>query len=225
MVMIRCPSCGKSVLDVASACPHCGHVLMQNPLEARPGGPLHECRRCGKHIDRAATVCPYCGHHLRRAQIARRVAWSVLGVAAVVVAVAIVLRSGIIRLPHPTPQAAQPAPASATPESAPSRPVAAAPRVVPEPAPAESARVAAPPPVPPTVITPAPGGLRQTRWTTDWANVREERSVEARVVRVLSPGVRIQVADQRAGWWEVYLDGSRVGFIANSLLAREPPGE
>jgi hypothetical protein len=56
MVMIRCPSCGQHVLDVASSCPKCRRVLIQNPLETHDWGALRACGRCGKHIAREVVL-------------------------------------------------------------------------------------------------------------------------------------------------------------------------
>jgi hypothetical protein len=63
-----------------------------------------------------------------------------------------------------------------------------------------------------------------TRWTVDWANVRESRSVDSPVVRVLAPRQRVSVARMREGWWEYYEEGTMRGYIANSLLGSQPPG-
>jgi hypothetical protein len=63
----------------------------------------------------------------------------------------------------------------------------------------------------------------QTKWTLDWANVRQDRALEAPVVRVLRPGASVQVTDRQLGWWALYLDGRIVGYVAGSVLGDQPP--
>jgi hypothetical protein len=60
------------------------------------------------------------------------------------------------------------------------------------------------------------------RWTADWANVRERRSVEAPVVLVLDPNEAVQVDSLRGGWWAAYVGGQRIGYVANSVLREQP---
>jgi hypothetical protein len=43
------------------------------------------------------------------------------------------------------------------------------------------------------------------------------------VEQQLNPGVRVEVGDYEAGFWEVYLEGRLLGYVANSLLLRERP--
>lgn len=239
MVMIRCPECGQRALDVASVCPKCGHVLIQNPLETHDWGTLRECGRCGKHIERDAVICPYCGHHVRAARLAWRTTFSVAGVALAVALGIAAWRTGLMgsirqafRSPRPAavePRATGPGPAIALPvadsaaeptsDTAPAAPVAAA--------------------APDTATPPATVALRQprrepapasrprdlvSRWTIEWANVRAARSVESTVVQVLPPGRAVEVREMRQGWWTLYAGGSVVGYIANSVLSATPPG-
>jgi RNA polymerase subunit RPABC4/transcription elongation factor Spt4 len=224
MVMIACPQCGQRMLDVASSCPKCGHVLMQNPLEAGAAAKLRACERCGKHIERDAIVCPFCGWHVQRARTVRRVAWTVGPVLVVVAGVALLLQRGVLQLPRWTfPHRAPPI--AATPADAPPpAPVTARPLVVDAqaPAPSPAATLPAPAAAPPPSPRVATAEL-QVRWTTEWANVRAERTVASAVIRVLSPGARVAIGDPSGGWWAVYIDGAPVGFIANSLLGPSPP--
>lgn len=245
MVMIRCPECGQRALDVASACPKCGHVLIQNPLETHDWGSLRACGRCGKHIERDATLCPYCGHHVRAARLAWRIG---LGTAAAVVAVAAGIglwRSGVIaslretarpaRPPAAAPQPPAPAPVPAVPVGdsvPPDTTRVASMAAAPDPAntdsggqaPAVAVQPPVRPPVPPVQnAAPQPRDL-VTRWTLEWANVRAARSVEATVVQVLPPGRALEVREMRQGWWAVYAEGAVVGYIANSVLTNTPPG-
>jgi len=234
MVMIRCPNCGQRVLDVATACPQCHQVLLQNPLETHNWGALRECGRCHKHIDRDAIVCPYCGHRVRAARVATRIIAGLFLVVVLVAAVIAAFRAGIVSAVReafvrpapaseasPAPLRTPPGPALAEPQPEVTVPpvIAAVP---------ESTTTEERPPAPtpqPTAQTPtevaSPAAL-VTRWTVEWANVRAERTVESPVVRVLAPNVRIQVADMRGGWWALYDGGAVVGFVANSLLRPAP---
>ncbi len=75
-------------------------------------------------------------------------------------------------------------------------------------------------------VEPLPAGLPEggsVRWISTWANVREGRSRESRVLQVLPPGRQVVVTNRSAGWWELYVDGRFVGYIAGSLLLKEPP--
>lgn len=226
--MIRCPSCGQRTLDVASVCPKCGHVLLQNPLEANAWSDLVSCRRCGKHIDRKAVVCPFCGHHRERARRLIATTWVVVILAVAGAAGYGAYRAGYLDwllpergpavaiAPHTEPVALDTIPPSAAP-------------IVAEPADTTPAQaVAAPPAQPsPTGRSEERGGQvprLRARWTADWANVREQRSIDSPVVRVLAPGVQVDVAELQNGWWEYYERGARRGYIANSVLASQPPG-
>jgi RNA polymerase subunit RPABC4/transcription elongation factor Spt4 len=231
MVMIRCPDCGQRVLDIATSCPQCHRVLLQNPLETHDWGTLRECGRCHKHIERDAAVCPYCGHHVRAARLAARVV-AVLVVLAVLTAAGFAAwRSGVLDTvlsavaagrpaSHAPPPVATPEPVvPATPEPA---EVTAAPIVAAAPGDSPTAAEAeAPPTPPPAAAPPAASGLVR-RWVGEWANVRTARDVTSQVVRVLAPNVAVEVGDMRRGWWALYLDGTFVGYIANSVLRTEP---
>jgi len=243
MVMIRCPGCGQHVLDVASSCPKCRRVLIQNPLETHDWGTLRACGRCGKHIERDVVLCPYCGHHVRAARFARRTALSAAVIVVVAAAGVGVWRSGVVGSlrdavgaprsptastqppPEPSPLPTMPTADSAGPRAA---PILAA---APDTADSEGATASPPAPMrgvvagPTTLPAEAPPRPRDlvTRWTMEWANVRAERSVESAVVQVLPPGRAIEVRDMRQGWWALHADGIVVGYIANSVLTTEPP--
>lgn len=233
MVMITCPRCGQHALDVASACPKCGHVLMQNPLETGDGTRLTSCRRCGKHIDRGAVLCPFCGHHARRSKLLRRGAWGLVATAAAVGGGVALARAGVLRsLPWNLRRAAPSAEVTGPPRQAPppDTQVSAAPIVAaaPDTTPARADSAArqprgearATPALPPRA---SPASLR-VKWTAEWANVREERSVDSPVVRVLAPGVRVEIGDPDRGWWAVFENDAVIGYIANSVLSESPPG-
>lgn len=72
---------------------------------------------------------------------------------------------------------------------------------------------------------PLATGVRNTRWSIDWVNVREGRGVDNAIVTVLRPGVQVQLADQRGGWWAVYLDGTFVGYASGALFGFDPPAD
>ena len=74
---------------------------------------------------------------------------------------------------------------------------------------------------PSTVTVPAPTPLR--RWVWSAANVREGRGTNTPVVRTLPAGTEIGVMNAENNWWEVYVGGQRIGFIANSVIRRDPP--
>ena len=231
MVMITCPQCGQHVLDVASSCPKCGHVLMQNPLETGDGARLASCRRCGKHIDRDAVLCPFCGHRVRRSKLMRRGVWGLVVTAAAVGGAAALARTGVLpSLPWkraaPEPVVEVPAPAQRAP--APDTAATAVPLIV---APPKTAAIGIDsPPQPPVGIRATPAPQAETappdlraKWTAEWANVRAGRTVESAVVRVLAPGRRVEIGDLERGWWALFENGARVGYIANSVLTETPP--
>jgi len=232
MVMITCPQCGQHVLDVASSCPKCGHVLMQNPLETGDGARLASCRRCGKHIERDADRCPFCGYPVRRSRLVRRSVAGLAVVAVVVGGLAMLARKGILPGPPWRSRGGGPAEVATTRHSAPPRPdspVTAAPLVAV--APAETTARArtdlAPPPPPVMLAAPAPRAepplpALSAKWTAEWANVRADRTIESAVIQVLAPGRRVQIADLEGGWWAVYENGVRIGYIANSVLGDAP---
>lgn len=242
MVMIRCPDCGQHVLDVASSCPKCHRVLIQNPLETHGWGNLRVCGRCGKHIPRDIQVCPFCGHHVR---LLRRIRLTAAAVGALVLAVGVVgvaWRAGILHLPA---RPESPAPRSAVAPVEPATEPVAAPLVVAAPdttgarstdttRAAAATRTTPPPALLPRPVGTPPASPAQdtpgervpflvTRWTVDWANIREDRSIESRQVRVLAPGIPIEVGNIRGGWWAVWENGHRLGYVANSVLTTEPP--
>ena len=64
----------------------------------------------------------------------------------------------------------------------------------------------------------------QPKVVAAWANVREEPSGDAAVVKVLRPGQQVEVVQRRGGWWAVYADGRRLGYVSRSLLAEQAPG-
>jgi RNA polymerase subunit RPABC4/transcription elongation factor Spt4 len=224
MVMIRCPNCGQRALDIATTCPQCHSILIQNPLETHNWGTLRECGRCHKHIERGADVCPYCGHRVRATRLAARSVAAVAGLAVLAAAGVAAWRSGVVDSLRGALGANRPAPEAAAPVIDPAPvlppPAGAAEVVV---APITAAGPAEPPP-PGAVAAaaPAPAFGLVTRWTGEWANVRSARDTTSEVVRVLAPNVAIEVGDMRRGWWALYVGGAFVGYIANSVLRTDP---
>jgi ribosomal protein L37E len=190
---------------------------LQNPLETHAGSELVSCRRCGKHISRHASVCQFCGHHVgraRRALVAASVGAAALMAAAVGWGA---YRAGYLDWLIPSSEPAAVALTPAVPAEPDTAPPNAAPILVPPP----DSAAAQPAPGQPAEGPPAPDASLRTRWTTEWANVRQDRSISSAVVRVLAPGVQISVGRLRDGWWEYYEDGTVRGYIANSVLAAQ----
>lgn len=220
MTLIKCPNCGHTVSSVASRCPQCGEQLSQFRFVQGEGGGLTECRRCARKVLSGAKICPYCGV----ARPGRRSPVAVLVLAVVLAAPALAI--GALRNRTPQPPAAVLAQSAAKPavEATAEEPVAAS---FPPPVQAAPAEPAPLDPVQVPTPSPADSGATavrtQTRWTNDWANVRERRELEAPVVRVLRPASAVQVSDRQMGWWALYLDGRMVGYVAGSLLNDRPP--
>ena len=212
MTLIKCPNCGHTISSVASKCPRCGNQLSQFRFVQGEGGGLTECRRCARKVLSGAKICPYCGvsHPGRRSPVVLLT----LGIALVLP----VLVLATLRNRSPEPPVLIPA---RTGEDLPAA-VAPAPRLQAAPGPAA-------PRAP--VVAPAAGVMgdnaggvsTQTKWTLDWANVRQGRALEAPVVRVLRPGAPVQVSDRQLGWWALYLDGRMAGYVAGSVLGDRPP--
>jgi len=234
MVMIRCPHCGARALDIATSCPQCHRVLIQNPLETHNWGALRECGRCHKHIERDAVLCPYCGHRVRAARLAGRTAAAAAALVVVVAGGVAAWRSGLVRSVRDALVAERPAvqvspPPAAEPESLPASAPAQA-QIVASPIlaglPVDSAPTVEPRPPQPSAARPAGMGAQTAslvrRWTSEWANVRAARDVTSEVVRVLAPNLAVEVGDMRQGWWALYANGALVGYIANSVLRTEP---
>ncbi len=210
MTLIKCPGCNHTVSSVASKCPQCGTQLSQFRFVQGEGGGLTECRRCARKVLSGAKTCPYCGI----TRPGRRAPYALVALAGALAIPVLVITA----LRDRGPQAPPPAVAERSTQAAP--PPAAAPAQEPPPpaeAPARPVELAVPAPAPADLVS------TQTRWTLDWVNVRQDRAVEAPVVRVLRPGSPVQVSDRRIGWWALHLDGRVVGYVAGSVLGDRPP--
>jgi hypothetical protein len=177
-----------------------------------------ECPQCGAKALSVATRCPRCGYNYPSQPIWKQASRPdfdrfrpLLPIVGVLVA-GVVLVVAIARLAGPGPAAP---------------PVASAPV---QPAPMDSAPVATPPVVPTPMaaetVTPAPArqaarGMR--RYARTWVNVREDRSLGAAAVRVLSPGEAVMVDSLRRGWYRVLADDHTLGYVHRSNLGAVPP--
>ncbi|MGD8239381.1 MAG: SH3 domain-containing protein, partial [Armatimonadota bacterium] len=61
------------------------------------------------------------------------------------------------------------------------------------------------------------------RWTDNWVNLREGPGTGYGIVRVIQPGVRLEVSAPSRGWWPVWEVGEIVGYVAGSELTGTPP--
>ncbi len=242
MALIKCPSCGQTVLSIASVCPKCGHMLMQNPHAQGGDGEFIECPRCNKFIPHTAERCGFCGYPRR----ARRRMWWAVGTVAFVAALVTAVygyRQVSGRSVTPTPPTTAQTPEEPAPTAAPvesttaggegQQPAPSAESIVVTPsvpgasdsvrtAPATTAGAqVTPPPAPPRRPTTVPSTVN--RWATTWANLREGPGTAYPVVRVLEPGERIRVASPTRGFWAVYDDDTIEGYVANSLLSDRQP--
>src|SRR5262249_53515705 len=89
---------------------------------------------------------------------------------------------------------------------------------VPRPAPAPSADSAPRAPAP-AAAADSLLAATQPRTVAAWANVREAPGTESAVVKVLKPGDQVNVVREHGGWWAVYHEGRRIGYVSRSLLA------
>lgn len=222
MPLMACPQCGQNVSSLASVCPKCAYSLREQRLKEGQLGPQITCRKCGQQISAKANVCPHCGVDFPKRTFNLLIV--VVPLAAILVAFAVIkmLPDGS----EPRGSAAAPPPLATDP-----------PEITPpqtevvledssETPPLDTVVRAAPivARTPPTVPEPAETTIRSTtRWTATWVNVRRDPRVNAPVEQQLDPGVRLEVGSYEFGFWEVFRNGRRLGYIANSLLLREPP--
>ncbi|GBD32664.1 hypothetical protein HRbin33_01637 [bacterium HR33] len=238
MTLIKCPSCNHTILSLASRCPNCGFHLTQPRFQQGLSGSLAECKKCGRKVLSRTRQCPYCGaeHPARTSRIVLALgAAGVVGAFALLVVVAQQLQprppalgpatreileppAGAAALPASGPREDAPEPAAGGASESPPQREGAVPAAGAFDSPLQPARseVAGS-----RLISAPEGGV--VRWVSNWANVREGRSLESAVLQVLPPGRQVVVANRVAGWWEVYLDGRFAGYIAGSLLLSELP--
>lgn len=203
MALVKCPQCQHTVSEVASVCPGCGADLVSGPTAARrrDSGQTMLCHRCSAVLPVNAPVCCNCGVLEPRPK--RSVFQpSMVGLATALVVLALVLGTRIGRGGEPV-TAAEPALAARSQEAGVPAPVRA---------PGSATRAQ---------LEPAPVTVR--RWTRTWVNVREGRGTSNAIVTTLDPGVAVDVHDQQGSWWAVVEAGRHLGYVANSVLQREPP--
>jgi RNA polymerase subunit RPABC4/transcription elongation factor Spt4 len=223
MTLIACPRCGRKVLSVASVCPNCSFSLTeQRAIDAQRGSGIR-CHQCQQALPASTSVCPHCGE-ARRSDRRRR--WLVPGVGlAVVIAVALYVLPKIdADQPQQNATSTAERQLAARPDSVPPQPQAT---VIAEESPATSLD-SAPARSPTTFQRTRPvsarsGGLTEIRWASDYVNVRELRAVGSDIVRVLSPGERVEVGLSWQGWWAVFVNGQPVGYVDGSYLQDQPP--
>lgn len=222
MPLMACPKCGQSVSSLASVCPNCSFSLREQRLKESQLGPQIRCRKCGQNIAEAAEVCPHCGvDHPKRTFNLVLIA-APIGASVLAFGIFLLLSGGsdpdssesapppLVDAPPTVTPPKTAMPAEATEQQAePESDVRAAPILVESPP--ESNQE-----------TDAPASER-TRWTANWVNVRENPSPDAPIAQILDPGVRVEVGGFDGGFWQVYVDGQLLGYVANSLLLQAPP--
>lgn len=208
MALIACPKCGHKVMSVASVCPHCSFSLSEHRVIEAHRSSGTRCANCHQVIPAGANHCPHC----HAARPSRRALWWIVPPAMVVLALVVVVT---VLLPRSERQ-------SGEERAAPTRTDSAAvarqqqetvDSIPPAAAPITAQEQRSQPAIPQTV----------TRWTSTWVNVREERNPNSRVLQILRPGQRVEVADLQRGWWVAYMDGEMIGHVARSTLRTEPP--
>jgi hypothetical protein len=174
-----------------------------------------------------ATRCPHCGHAFFRDPYEETRYEPRTRLGPILVAVGLLAAAGVgmwavsrqgplgpgARTTPVTTRAPAPAPAA----------IDTSPAARPEPAPITALALEAAPPADTPPAPPAREVARASRWASTWANVREAPDLSAPVVRVLDPGEQVEVGERDQGYWRVYVDGRPVGYVAASLLLREPP--
>lgn len=222
MPLMACPQCGQNVSSLASVCPKCSYSLREQRLKQGQLGPQVTCRKCGQLISAKANVCPHCGIDFPKRS------FNLVFVAIPVVVVLLVF--AIVKMvpagnSEPISGAAPPPLSAAPPEITPPQ---TAVQLVDSAQPASTEAVVRAEPIvvetPAVVRAPRDTSVRSTtRWTSTWVNVRRDPSPTAHIEQQLNPGVRVEVGRFQSGFWEVFLDGRLLGYVANSLLLREPP--
>ena len=204
MAYMDCPECGKTMLSIATQCPHCGYQFPPQQLRISIPPP------------RPRLVRP-----------ALLVALALVTVAAVVVAFqsrggssGAGAEPGVANAPPPATERQQPV-ETALPDTAavgqmrqdsePEAPVA-------DTTPAVTA---------PATVLPPPAATftnqRSRRYASTWVNVRRDRGLDAPTVRVLEPGDAVLVDSLDQGWYRVIIDGQPIGYAHRSNLVVRAP--
>lgn len=226
MAYIECPRCHQRALSVATTCPRCGHDFTDQRVRHSGQHPVppDNAKRQQRVIAIVASLTllllfialQSAGRGVRSGQ-ERKDDLSGMASPAVAAADSTAPDTVVVEAPAPAPagqaeETAAAAVATAPPKAAPKPPEPTRRKPAPIPL-ATSARIDAPP--------PGPG---EARYAVTWVNVRDGRSINAAVVRVLNPGELVRVRDYEGGWWQAILDGKPIGYVGNSVLQRQPLG-
>lgn len=221
MPLMACPQCGQNVSSLASVCPMCSYSLREQRLKDGQLGPQISCRKCGQTISAKANVCPHCGVDFPRRTFNLLLVAIPVGLILIVVVVIKLIPEGSSSsepIIVPPPLAAEP-PEITLPQTDIVLEDSAA--LTSSDSLARAEPIVAQTPV--VTIQADTAVSATTRWTATWVNVRRDPRPNAPVEQQLNPSVRVEVGRFVAGFWEVFLDGRRLGYVANSLLLREPP--
>jgi RNA polymerase subunit RPABC4/transcription elongation factor Spt4 len=222
MPLMACPQCGQNVSSLASVCPNCSYSLREQRLKEGQLGPQITCRKCGQKISAKANVCPRCGVDFPKRTFNLLLVAVPLGLVVVVFAIVKLLPENV---GTSEPTSAPPPLAEEPPEITPPQTdivIEDSTESVTGDSLVRAEPIVARTPTRDPVSTGA--AVRSTtRWTANWVNVRRDPSPRAPIEQQLDPGVQVEVGRFQSGFWEVFLDGQRLGYVANSLLLREPP--
>lgn len=224
MGLTKCPHCGHTVLTVASRCPGCGQAIGAMAFGPTHRGDTVPCRSCGRKVKRRSATCTNCGatNPGKRTILGRGTVMALGLVAAVVAGIVLWGRNPGRRSGSLLSSAGRPAPTKpAAREIARGEPERRHDTVLSTKDSTSLSAPPAPPPTPATTATPKPP--LAIRWTALWANVRSEPRESAAVVRVLKPGTRVEGIRNPKGWWQIFVDGDSIGYVAGVLLANQPP--
>ena len=164
-----------------------------------PHGPMRlmECAECGQKVASVASVCPRCSCFFGHRAAPRRSNITLPVPVLVMVPLLLVAILGIAkRIDTESQPPTSNTPAQLTP-----------------------ATITSPPAATPRTAGPS----TQTKWTSTWVNVREGRGSDTRIVQILDPRQPVEVASLQGRWWDLYIDGKPIGYVANSVLRDESP--
>ncbi len=166
--------------------------------------PLHgpmslvECSECGQKVASVASVCPRCSCFFGQRAAPKR---SHITVPVPVLVVVVLFLFGMLGIRNMRNLRSPPLPTNTSSQLTPQA-------------------VASPPAETPKATGPS----TQTKWTSTWVNVREGRGTDTRIVQILDPRQPVEVDSLQGRWWGLYIDGKRIGYVANSVLQNESPG-
>ena len=107
-----------------------------------------------------------------------------------------------------------------------SQPAAKAPEATPSPPPPAKTTPTPPPPSPPPSKPPEvsqPSGQRTTEIVLAFVNLRQEPSMEGKIIRVLKKGTRLTVLEEKAGWLRVRLEDGTEGWVGKAMTSEGTP--